>query len=389
MTDKPSREIELEKRLREAEEILDALRNQKVDAVIGTNQLAMLRLKEVEDKLHEQMQIADNRLKEIETIYRNVPVGLCVIDRGLRFTRVNEHLAKMNGIPAEEHLGRKITEVLPKLAQDIEPDLRQLIETGKPRMNVELNGQTPAQPGVERYWLEHWLPLHGEQDRIIGINVVIEEITERKKAQQTQRLLLGELNHRIKNNIATIQAIADQTLQQSGSPAEFVEGFKGRLQILARSHTLLTRSKWEGAYIDDILKEQLILNQKTDRIVFTGPRIFLASQAALHLALVLHELGTNAGKHGSLSVPAGRLQINWDLQSDYHGSAMKLVWVELGGPAIQEVHKQGFGMPLIERSLKAVGGDTSITFDPSGLRCEITLPLLDDHNTPEKNSYST
>lgn len=160
MTDRPSKELELEERLREAEEILDALRSHKVDAVIGADQIAMIRLKEIEDQLQEQIQISSNRLKEIESIYQNVPVGLCILDRDLKFVRVNNYLAKMHGIPAEEHLGKTMSEILPKLAESTEEDLRRVIETGDPQMDVELKCETPAQPGVERYWLEQRFPVY-------------------------------------------------------------------------------------------------------------------------------------------------------------------------------------------------------------------------------------
>ncbi|MEX0773095.1 MAG: HWE histidine kinase domain-containing protein [Balneolales bacterium] len=385
MTDKSSREVELEKRLKEAEETLDALRNHKVDAVIGTNQVALLRLKQVEDQLKDQIQISGNRLKEIETIYQNVPVGLCVLDRNLRFSRVNDHLARMNEIPVEEHLGQPMRELLPGFFENVKADLYRVIETNKPLLNIEVSGQTPARPGVERHWLAHCLPLLNQQGHMVGINMVIEEITERKKAEQTQRLLLGELNHRIKNNIATIQAIADQTLQQSENPEEFVDSFKGRLHILARSHTLLTRSKWEGAYVEDILNKQLILNEKNDRVEYFGPKIFLSSQTALHLALVLHELGTNASKHGALSAPSGRLNVRWRIRTTNNGTDMQLDWVEQGGPPVEAVRQRGFGMTLIEQSLITVGGETRLHFNPSGLHCEITLPLSDDQNHNENH----
>lgn len=203
------------------------------------------------------------------------------------------------------------------------------------------------------------------------------DITERKLAANTQRLLLGELNHRVKNTLATIQAIASQTLRQTSNPSEFVANFNGRLKALAAAHSLLTRSSWKGAFISEILRQQLALKDyKTDRIEINGPPIFLSSQSALHLALVLHELGTNAHKHGSLSTSSGKVKVSWDATST--NEQLKLSWIEVGGPKVKQPGKTGFGKMLIEQSLKGVGGDAILIFTESGLKCEITLPHLNE-----------
>jgi two-component system CheB/CheR fusion protein len=121
---------------------------------------------------------------ELEAIYRTAPVGLCVLDAELRFVRINERLAEINGVPAADHLGRTVREVLPHLADAVEPPLRRILETGTPVLDVEINGETPAQPGVTRTWIESWFPLEDETGRTVGINIVAEEVTERKRAER-------------------------------------------------------------------------------------------------------------------------------------------------------------------------------------------------------------
>jgi PAS domain S-box-containing protein len=207
---------------------------------------------------------------------------------------------------------------------------------------------------------------------------ILRDVTERKQAEDTQRLLLSELDHRVKNTLATVQAIALQTLSAESEPADFVESFSGRIQALGRAHGLLTRSSWQGADLSLLIGEQVALGPvgADDRITFQGPQILLEPQAALHLGLVLHELGTNARKYGALSQPEGRLTTEWWLTGDAANLRLRLRWVERNGPAVVLPEKRGFGAVLIERSLRyALGGDARLGFEPAGVTCEIMLPL--------------
>lgn len=139
--------------------------------------------KRSEEAILAAKELARQRLSELEDIYRNAPVGLCLLDRDLRFLRINERLAEINGVPAVEHLGKTVREVLPMLADKAEPGLRDVLETGQARLNHELVGETPARPGVQRTWIEHWTPVKGDSGEAIGVSIVVEEITERKQAE--------------------------------------------------------------------------------------------------------------------------------------------------------------------------------------------------------------
>ncbi|MGB7413127.1 MAG: PAS domain-containing protein, partial [Thermosynechococcaceae cyanobacterium] len=140
---------------------------------------------------HERNQIALQQSKatikaqllEIEAIYQTAPIGLAVLDAELRFQRINQQLADMNGLPVEAHLGRSVREVLPELAHEVEPLFHQLLQTGQPLLDLEIKGETPAQPGVTRIWLESWYPIRAENEQIVGINIVCQEITERKQSE--------------------------------------------------------------------------------------------------------------------------------------------------------------------------------------------------------------
>ncbi len=139
-------------------------------------------------------ELARQRLKEIEDLYCNAPVGLCLLDRELRFVRINEHLAEINGIPAAAHIGKRLRDLLPVLADAVEPEMRQVLDTGQPRTNIEIIGETPAQPGVKRSWLEQWLPVRDAEGFVTGLSIVVEETTERKKAEEALRQSREDLN---------------------------------------------------------------------------------------------------------------------------------------------------------------------------------------------------
>jgi two-component sensor histidine kinase len=170
-------------------------------------------------------------------------------------------------------------------------------------------------------------------------------------------------------------------LKTSGDPADFVENFDGRLHALASAHTLLMRTSWQGAALDDLIREQVMLGPagSDNRISYGGPPIVLTPQCALHLGLVLHELGSNARKHGALSTSQGRLSVTWEtLKAE--PARFKITWAESGGPTVAPPKASGFGSRLIERSLThGLHGQVRLDYAPEGLTCEISLPLAPQH----------
>lgn len=227
-----------------------------------------------------------------------------------------------------------------------------------------------------RFWAQ-WVtePVRDEAGQLCAIAKVLRDETERKRAEERQRLLIGELNHRVKNTLATVQSIANQTLRRSTNPEEFAARFQGRIQALSRAHNLLTRMSWNSADLADIIREQLAIDGDNERISLEGPPAYLSAAASLALALVLHELGTNARKYGALSVALGRVVIVWRLSGEQDALSLHLDWYEEGGPLVRTPDKLGFGTILIEHGLAGVGGEAQLVFQPEGLRCHIQLPL--------------
>jgi PAS domain S-box-containing protein len=161
-----------------------------------------------EERLRRQAETIHRHLAEIELIYDNAPVGLAVLDADLRFVRVNERLAEINGVPEADHIGRTIREVVPGIAATAEPMLRRILATGEPILDVEIAGETAAQPGVERVWLEHWFPVQDPDGAVVGINVVVQEITERSRAEADRVAFLDSVAHDVKNPLGAVKGQA-------------------------------------------------------------------------------------------------------------------------------------------------------------------------------------
>ncbi|MEZ5971484.1 MAG: PAS domain S-box protein [Hyphomonadaceae bacterium] len=290
-------------------------------------------------------------------------------------TSWNGGATRIFGYEPEEIIGQHISKIIPPELMDEEKDIIARLSRGERIEHFETIRLT--KDGKRVHISLTVSPMRDSGGRIIGASKVARDITDRKRAEETQRLLIDELNHRIKNTLATVQAIATQTLRRSASPTEFVESFSGRIKALARAHGLLTAGSFQGAEITDLVREQLLLGDEDDqRISQSGPAVTLEAQPALHLALVLHELGTNARKHGALSVVSGSVAVRWQVQSS-NGRHLKLSWREIGGPRVKAPSTQGFGSVLIENSLRAYGGDVAVTYAEDGVICEINLPLAE------------
>jgi PAS domain S-box-containing protein len=290
-----------------------------------------------------------------------------------KITSWNSGATRIFGYEESEIIGQSITRIIPPELIGEEAKIIAQLKQGKRIEHFET--MRIAKDGRRLHLSLTVSPVRDCSGNLIGASKVGRDITERKRTEETRQLLLNELSHRVKNTLATVQSIARQTLHRAKSPAEFVSTFSGRVQALARAHTLLTQNTWLGAEIAELVRDQLQLGgAEEERISCTGPRATLDPQAALHLALVLHELGTNARKYGSLSVPQGRLSISWTIKTNGRRNIV-LEWKERGGPQAHAPSEHGFGTMLIEQSLQADGGTASIDYSADGLNCLIKLPL--------------
>ena len=229
--------------------------------------------------------------------------------------------------------------------------------------------RTADGPLEDRYLDFIYQPIIEDDAQVSGIFIEGSDVTDRVLAQNRQRLLMDELNHRVKNTLATVQAIAQQTLRGSATPQQFAEAFESRLLALSKTHNALTDSRWEGAGLQQILKQELS-PYGAERVTLSGNDVQLSARVALALGMVFHELATNAAKYGALSA-AGRLRVSWFMEAD----TLSLEWRETGGPAPSPPTRRGFGSRLIERSITGeLQGSVMIDYNPEGLVCGFTVP---------------
>ena len=229
--------------------------------------------------------------------------------------------------------------------------------------------------------VERWLSVKGKvffgdddkPHRFVGAVV---NVTDRKRAELHLRLLVNELNHRVKNSLATIQAIAAQSFTGERALPQAQEAFSSRIVALAEAHDLLTRENWEGAELHDVTTRLAALHGGPGRFELSGPSIRLSPKTALSLSMALHELATNAMKYGALSTPDGRIRVAWDLAPEPGAARLDLTWTERGGPRVSPPTGRGFGSRLIERGLAAeLSGSAAIDFHPDGVVCRIRALL--------------
>ncbi|MFC1455148.1 PAS domain-containing protein [Microvirga arabica] len=217
-------------------------------------------------------------------------------------------------------------------------------------------------------------PIHNEEAKAIGTIIEVRDISAEKKAQEHQRLLINELNHRVKNTLATVQSITSQTLRNAATAQSAKDALEGRLLALSRTHDVLTRENWESAELREIVAQAVepYRGQGEDRFHLEGTWVRLPPRMALALAMALQELATNAVKYGALSNATGTIRITWRIDGLQSPARLHLRWEESGGPAVVAPTRRGFGTRLIERSLaQDLDGEVQIEFAPTGVVCTV------------------
>jgi PAS domain S-box-containing protein len=206
--------------------------------------------------------------------------------------------------------------------------------------------------------------------RVVRVSGVTVDITERKHAEERQSLLAREVDHRAKNALALAQSIV--RLTRGESVKAYVQSVEGRINALARVHTVLSLSSWQGAEVRRLVDEELAPYSDGNQIALSGPEVQLQPATAQTLALALHELVTNSAKYGALSTQAGRLSIRWENETNM----LRLIWEETGGPPVHEPTSRGFGTRSVIASIESqLGGQAEFDWHPEGLVCRLSVPM--------------
>jgi two-component sensor histidine kinase len=291
----------------------------------------------------------------------------------LRFALANTAYQRLIG--HRQIIGKPIEEALPEVRdQGFVALLHGVMARREPFVGqavaVRLRRAKDA-PLEERFVDFIYQPISAPDGTVTGVFVEGSDVTDRVLAERQQKLLVDELNHRVKNTLATVQAIAQQTMRSAADPAAFQAAFQSRLLALSQTHDLLTATNWRGAALRDVLMVELEPFEATQHEL-TGADVELTPAEALAFGLVTHELATNAAKYGALSTPGGCVSVDWRVDD----RRLSLTWRERGGPRVAPPERRGFGSRLIERSLQgALAGHANLDFAPDGLTCRIELPL--------------
>src|SRR5262249_50100310 len=274
-----------------------------------------------------------------------------------------------NLIPGDR--GRPLTDIAHHLDYaELPQDIQQVFGARQP-----LERRVNRRDGTAHYIMRA-LPYWTGSGKVEGAVLTFGDVTGLAQAEEQQRVLVAGLNHRVKNMLTVIVSIATQTLKHSDDVEAARGAFLDRLHAMARSYELVSRDQWGDVSLLEVMRQELepYRTGRDDRIVIQGPAVSLKPKLALSLGMIIHELGTNSAKYGSLSVAGGSLAVSWAIERR-SGASLVFDWIERGGPSVGKP-RQGFGLTLIEREVShGLGGKAKIEFEDSGLRVNLRIPL--------------
>jgi len=318
---------------------------------------------------------ADEMRERFTSIVQNSDDAIISKDLNGVITSWNKSAERLFGYTPEEIIGRSILTLIPPDLQHEEPGIISRISRGE---RIEHYETVRLRKNGERFHISLSIsPVKDGQGRIIGASKIARDITERIRADEQRNLLINELNHRVKNTLATVQSLAMQTLRNTERSDQARALFDSRLSALSRAHDLLTQQNWEGANLGEVVRRALApFNVQSGRIGVEGPEARLTPKQALSLSIALHELATNAAKYGALSGERGRVDVRWEIVETGGAPLLRLDWTESGGPEVAPPTRTGFGTRLIERGLAPdLGGEARIDYRPSGVVAMISTPI--------------
>jgi PAS domain S-box-containing protein len=310
-------------------------------------------------------------------IFNTVVDGIITIDRSGAIKTLNPAAANLFGYSPEEVIGRNVKMLMPELyCPERDADRVNQLETGQAKMIRPCGGKLT---GKRKDGSAVPIELAVSEVDVAGRRMftgIVRDITERKRAEEHQALLVAELDHRVKNILAQVAVVASSTRQGSHSIDEFLQSLDGRIQSMAAAHNLLSKSGWQSVGLNTLVRNQLAPYATGANVTISGTDIALPSAKIQALARVLHELATNAAKYGALSIPGGQVSVSWGCEPDGKATKLVLIWREFGGPPVASEVQSSYGIELIRNLIPhELGGVVDLVLAAEGVSCKIELPF--------------
>ena len=329
-------------------------------------------LNTVNAQLSAKVEELDRTNSDLRNLFESTRVATVFLDQHLIVRAFTPEIANLyNLIPSDR--GRPLTDIVSRVDYaGLKDDVAHVLHTLEP-----LERRVSRRDGSAHYLLRI-LPYRTQDDEVDGSLVTFVDVTRIVQAEQHQRLLVDELNHRVKNMLTVVISLATQTLRRAGTLEEFSGVFMGRVHALTAAYSLLTRENWSHVHLQEVISEELrpYMSEERANIRVEGPPVRLDPRGALALGMAIHELATNAVKYGALSVPSGNVTVTWTLEQHADEQHLILNWVEGDGPPVVVPAKRGFGTTLIERGIAHdLSGEAHLDFLPGGVQATLRAVL--------------
>jgi two-component system CheB/CheR fusion protein len=329
-------------------------------------------LRTVNTELNDSIDDLDKANNDLRHLFESTNIATVFLDQNLNIRAFTPAISELfNVIPGDS--GRPLTDITSPLAlEELRREIEQVWQTGEP---VERSVSTTDRSA---HYLMRVLPYRGSNQATQGVVVTFVNVTPLVEAESHHRTLIEELNHRVKNMLTVVTALANQTMRAYPEPEQFRSVFTGRIEALAKIYELISRDHWRWVELSELVEAGVQpFNVRPGSVEIDGPAVALTPKAALALGLVVHELATNAVKYGALSVSAGRTSISWAVEEAGDEGFLVIRWHESGGPAVAKPSRKGFGTVLIERELKhQLRGKAAMRFAEDGLLATFRIPRV-------------
>src|SRR5262245_2651891 len=325
-------------------------------------------LQTVNHELTVKIDELDRANSDLKNLYESTDVATIFLDRELIIRSFTPAVTRIFSlIPGDR--GRPLTDIAHQLDYaELAQDIQQVFGARAP-----LERRVSRRDGRAHY-IVRALPYWTGSGKVEGAALTFSDVTGLAQAEEQQRVLVSELNHRVKSMLTAIESIATHTLRSDNASRE---AFLGRLHAMGRAYELVSRDGWGDVSLREVVEQEIepYRNARTDRLAIEGPDVALKAKLALSLGMIIHELGTNSAKYGSLSTADGSLEVSWATEKRSQNSLI-LDWIERGGPRAAKPRLNGFGLTLVEREVSdGLGGKANIEFEPDGLRANFRVPL--------------